>query len=156
MIKIKKISLIRRHSRELARELNVIKAESERHELSYSLGHAFIELSECERVTSSELSEALLTSPSSATRIQQKLERRGWVERDTNHSSDGRERHFILTNAGRGQLTELNQQVNAHLKDAFTHLKKGQLKTIEEGLRLYAAALKKARENNENKPPTIG
>lgn len=110
-------ALLRAH----ARATRVLEAElEEAHNLPLASYDVLVQLTESPegRLRMSELADAVLLSRSGLTRLVDRLEREGLVER-TSCPSDARGTFAALTEAGRSRLREAS---GTHLRGVATHV----------------------------------
>jgi putative acetyltransferase len=138
------ISQIRQHSRQLVRELDVVKGVYLGTGYTFSQCHVMFELSQHQPLNLMELSENLLIDKSNTSRTVKKLVELGLVKA-AKVSSDNRQKLFSLTAKGRKALRTTTGLADQQVQRALVHLSEAQQEVVIAGLQLYANALRKSR-----------
>lgn len=135
---------LRRSLREVVREWGLMHEHPCVSEVTLAQGHALIEL-EGGLITVAELALRLLLDQSSASRLVARLVKSGWVEMHTDRD-DRRKRYLRLTKSGRKVLAELHRQSNERTERALGLLSPEEQQHVQLGMKLYARALRRTRE----------
>ncbi|WP_192878452.1 bifunctional helix-turn-helix transcriptional regulator/GNAT family N-acetyltransferase [Limnobaculum parvum] len=126
-------------SRILVRELGVMDKWVSGTQLSPLQAHSLIELDE-QPLSGLELSTLLKVDKSSVSRILQGLKQQGLVEIYPN-PIDGRSTLNQLTDAGRKQLADLNNQANAYNTKILQQLGSDEYQTLMVSMKKYVSAI---------------
>lgn len=138
------IQKIRQHSRQLVRELDVVKGVYLTTGYTFTQCHVLFELASHGSLNLLDLAEALLIDKSNTSRTVKKLVELGLVK-SKKVSSDNRQKLFSLTAKGNRALKATIGLADRQVENAIANLNKEQQETVIEGMRLYAGALKKGR-----------
>lgn len=138
------IHQIRQSSRQLVRELDVVKGVYLDTGYTFSQCHVLFELSSHQSLTLMELAEILLINKSNASRTVKQLIAKGLVK-STKGKTDSRQKFFSLTAAGKKALQETINLADDQVADALANLAPDQQQAVAEGLHFYQAALRKGR-----------
>ena len=138
------VSQVRQHSRELVRELDLVKGVYLDSGHTFSQCHVMFELSMHKSLTLMELVENLLIDKSNASRTVKQLVELGVVKAEK-VSSDNRQKHFRLTAKGEKALQKILGVANKQVEDALDTLNVEQQQLVIQGIQLYAGALRKSR-----------
>ncbi len=139
-----KVSLIRQHSRQLVRELDLVKGSYLDTGYTFSQCHVLFELSMHQSLTLMELAEQLLIDKSNTSRTVKQLVELGLVKSDK-VAGDNRQKLFSLTPAGEKALRATIRLANQQVEAALGTLSEEQQELVIQGIELYANALKKSR-----------
>ena len=140
------INSIRQHSRQLVRELDVLRAEYSNTGCTFSQCHVLFELS-AQPMGLMELAGKLLMDKSNTSRLVKKLVQEDFVI-TAQHAEDSRQKIFSLTKKGQSVLTDVVSIAEMQAGGAMSYLTPEQQQQAIEGLSLYASALKKHRLQN--------
>ncbi len=140
----KTVSQIRQHSRQLVRELDIVKGVYMGSGYTFSQCHVLFELSLHKSLSLMELAEILLIDKSNTSRTVKKLVELGLVKTKKDHS-DNRQKFFSLTSKGQKALLATTELANQQVQQAIANLSQEQQEVVIEGMRLYAGALRKSR-----------
>ncbi len=142
--KKKTIAEIRQHSRQLVRELGMIRGVYQGTGHTVSQCHVLFELAAHRSLNLMELADNLLIDKSNTSRTVRKLVDEGLIESEK-VSSDNRQKLFKLTRAGEKVLAEVVENADVQVNTALENLDDDQVQTVIQGMRLYASALRKSR-----------
>ena len=138
------VSQIRQHSRQLVRELDIVKGAYMGSGYTFSQCHVLFELSLHKSLNLMELADILLIDKSNTSRTVKKLVELGLVTaRKT--TSDNRQKLFSLTSKGEQALGAVTQLADQQVQKALENLNEEQQQTVIQGMQLYAGALRKSR-----------
>ena len=143
------IERLREASRIFVREHGVLRAEQKGASLTYTQGHALIEIERQGALTVGELAAVLKLNKSSTSRMLARLHREKWIV-ETNASEDARRKPFRLTVEGRKRLQKLHQEAGERARRALLRLTKAERETVVRGMELYAAALLAAAKDDSD------
>jgi len=138
------IQQIRQHSRQLVRELDIVKGVYLGSGYTFQQCHIMFELSIHNGLNLLDLAEKLLLDKSNTSRTVKKLVEQGLV-RSASVASDQRQKLFSLTAKGRKVLQGTTDLADKQVSQALQHLDPQQQQVVIEGLRLYSNALAKGR-----------
>ncbi len=138
------ISEIRQYSRQLVRELDIVKGVYLGTGYTFSQCHVLFELSRHKALTLMELADQLLIDKSNTSRTVKKLVESGLVKAEK-VSSDQRQKLFSLTAKGERVLRATNGLADQQVAQALEHLSEEQQELVIQGIQLYANALRKSR-----------
>ena len=138
------IKQIRQHSRELVRELDVVKGVYLGTGYTFSQCHVMFELSQHKSLNLMELAENLLIDKSNTSRTVKKLVELGLIKSEK-LSSDNRQKLFSLTPKGHKALRATTGLADEQVASALENLGESQQELVIEGLQLYSNALRKSR-----------
>jgi len=138
------ISQIRQYSRQLVRELDVVKGMYLGTGYTFSQCHVMFELSQHKSLNLMELAEHLLIDKSNTSRTVKKLVELGLV-RSEKVSSDNRQKLFSLTAKGEKALRATTGLADQQVESALENLYEEQQELVVQGLQLYSNALRKSR-----------
>jgi len=139
---------IRRHSRQLVRELDVLKGVYLDSGYTFTQCHVLFELSQQKTLNLTELAECLLIEKSNASRAIKKMVEIGLIKSAKSHA-DQRERVFQITAKGDKVLRATLRMADKQVCDALDNLDADQISTVVEGMQLYSSALRKSRLQSE-------
>lgn len=140
------ISKVRQASRSLIRELGMLQLNQDRTGKTPQHWHALIEINQQPRITISDLSELLLLSFSSASRIVDLLIKNGFVTIET--GVDKREKRLSITQEGKGEIAKIDEFSNPRIIGALHYLTEDDQMQILHALKKYSEALKQNRLNS--------
>jgi putative acetyltransferase len=138
------IGEIRRHTRQLVRELDVIKGVYLDTGYTFTQCHVLFELSSHKALNLMSLAENLLIDKSNTSRTVKKLVQLGLVKSEK-VSSDNRQKLFSLTAKGQKALHSTIGLANKQVENALDNLSEQQQEVAVQGMALYANALRKGR-----------
>lgn len=138
------ISQIRQHSRQLVRELDVVKGVYMDTGYTFSQCHVLFELSAHKSLGLLELAEQLLMDKSNTSRTVKGLVELGLVKSEKS-ASDSRQKLFSLTPKGERVLRTTTDLADQQVELALANLNDEQQEQVVCGLKLYATALRKSR-----------
>lgn len=138
------IDHLRNLSRRLVREFGFMRNSVAGTALTLSAAHAMVEIGAGEGMTAGQLCEILLLEKSSVSRLLKKLTEAGEVE-ETADRTDGRTKRLSLTAKGRDTLAAIDDHSRNQVAGALRHLAPEQMKTVLDGIGLYADALARSR-----------
>ena len=135
---------IRQHTRQLVRELDVVKGVYLNTGYTFTQCHVLFELSAHKALNLMSLAENLLIDKSNTSRTVKKLVQLGLVKAEK-VSSDNRQKLFSLTPKGEEVLRSTVNLANVQVENALGNLSHQQQKLAIQGMQLYANALRKGR-----------
>jgi len=138
------INGIRKHTRELVRELNILDGQFQDTGFSYSECHVLFELNEHKLLNVMELSELIRLNKSTVSRIVGKLMDQGHVK-IIPRPDDKRQKCLSLTEQGLAAVTRNNCRSDDQVAAALLLLDESEREAAFNGLRLYARALRHSR-----------
>ncbi len=142
-MEVDRIAQLRHHSRKLVRELGMLSLSQSREQRSSQHWHTLIEISGQKGITTSALTNLLLLSKSTLSRVVNALIKEGLV---TSRSGvDKREKYLYLTPEGAAELKYIDEYSEIKIKSAFKFLTKVEQDHIISAINLYAQALEKGR-----------
>lgn len=144
MSKREVIEAIRKHSRQLLRELDVVQGAYLDSGCTISQCHVLFEIASSGPLGLLEIAENLLFDKSNTSRTVKQLIKLDLLK-SSKVDSDGRKKRFQLTGKGRGVLESTVRSANENVESALQNLVPEQHEQVIEGLRLYASALRRAR-----------
>ncbi len=139
---------IRRSSRELVRELGLLRPTAAGTDLSISAVHAILEIGAAGTLSAKLLSEQLLLEKSTVSRLLKSLLQRGEIEERPSRR-DARTKDIVLSAKGKKTLAEITENANDRVMEAAAPLEAHAQETVRDGLALYSSALKQARCRSE-------
>ncbi len=137
-------SQIRRHSRQLVREMSVVNVSYLNTGYTISQCHVLFELSPDSSLKLLELADRLLMDKSNTSRTVGNLVELGLIK-VAKSPADGRQRIFSLTAKGKKTLRTITGIADAQVEKALENLDEEQQKAVIHGLNLFADALRKSR-----------
>lgn len=146
------VEQVRAASRSMARDWGFMGGRFAGADLSPSAVHALIEIDAGE-ISATELSARLRLEKSSVSRMLRKLVASGDVS-EAAAGHDSRIKLLSLTPAGRRRVSAIHAHARAQVADALGRLKRGQHRTVLDGLRLYSEALAGAHAARAD-PPAV-
>lgn len=138
------INQIRQHSRQLVRELDVVKGVYLGTGYTFSQIHVMFELSIQKSLNLMELAENLLIDKSNTSRTVKKLVELGLVKAEK-VTSDNRQKLFSLTAKGEKALRTTIGLADQQVEKALENLNEEQQEIVVKGLQMYSGALRKSR-----------
>jgi len=138
------IKTIRQASRQLVRELDVLKGVYQNSGFSYSQCHLLFELEQQQLLNLMELSNLLLIDKSTTSRVIKKLIDEGYVKVDKT-AADKRQKLYSLTSKGKKAVYKNNCLADNHVSQAIGLLSAEEQAIVHRGLALYGKALHKSR-----------
>ena len=138
------IAEIRKHTRQLVRELDVVKGVYLDTGYTFTQCHVLFELAAHQELNLMALAENLLIDKSNTSRTVKKLLELGLVK-SKRVSSDNRQKLFRLTAKGQAALCATIDLANAQVEHALDNLSEQQQELAIQGMALYANALRKGR-----------
>ncbi|NUO02263.1 MAG: bifunctional helix-turn-helix transcriptional regulator/GNAT family N-acetyltransferase [Saprospiraceae bacterium] len=135
---------IRRHTRELVRELNILDGKFQDTGFSYSECHVLFELNEHKLLNVIELSDLIQLDKSTVSRIVSKLTAQGYLK-IAPHPEDKRQKCLSLTEEGLEAVTRNNCRSDDQVAAALRLLDDGEQEMALKGMQLYARALRHSR-----------
>lgn len=135
---------VRQHSRQLVRELELLKHIYRDTGCNFAQCHALLEIEAQPEINLGELVERLLLDKSSTSRIMKGLVEKGLV-RVITPEHDQRIKQYSLTPAGTTQVNHNNSLANQQVIDALSNLNEADQMRIIDGLQLYTKALARSR-----------
>lgn len=141
------INPVRAASRDLVRELDMIKGHFKATGLAHTECHTLVELEQRGILTVQELSDILNLDKSNTSRTVAGLLKKNLIK-IIKDGKDNRQKPFKLTDKGFEALKKLNKEVNAQVSSALSLLPDNERETILRGIEIYAKALKKIRKQS--------
>lgn len=138
------IRQIRQHSRQLVRELDIVKGAYMGSGYTFSQCHVLFELSANDSLNLMQLADNLLIDKSNTSRTVKKLVELELVSA-RKATSDNRQKLFSLTPRGERALLSVTQLADQQVQNALENLTEDQQHMVIEGMQLYAGALRKSR-----------
>lgn len=138
------IQQIRRHSRQLVRELDIVKDVYQDSGLTLSQCHVMFELSEHGSQHLMDLANKLLLDKSNTSRTVKQLIDLGLVQ-GRKSTVDQRQKLFRLTARGKKSLQGTIQLADQQVRLALENLNDNQIGQVIQGMQLYATALRQGR-----------
>ncbi len=139
-----KVNEVRQYSRQLVRELDLVKGSYLDTGYTFSQCHVLFELSVHKSLNLLALAENLLIDKSNTSRTVKQLVELGLI-RAERVPSDNRQKLFSLTAKGEKALRATLHLANKQVEDALGILSEEQQELVVQGIQLYADALKKSR-----------
>lgn len=139
-----KVNEVRQYSRQLVRELDLVKGSYLDTGYTFSQCHVLFELSVHKSLNLLALAENLLIDKSNTSRTVKQLVELGLI-RAERVASDNRQKLFSLTAKGEKALRATLHLANKQVEDALGILSEEQQELVVQGIQLYADALKKSR-----------
>ena len=139
------IEEIRKGSRELVRELDVVNGVYLGTGYTLTQCHVLYELASYRKLGLMELADNLLTDKSNTSRTVKKLIELGLVKSEK-AVKDNRQKFFSLTAAGKKALAETIHLADEQVENALVFLSPQEQDRVIEGLALYGKALRLSRQ----------
>ncbi|MFH2242888.1 helix-turn-helix domain-containing GNAT family N-acetyltransferase [Enterobacter sichuanensis] len=146
------VSVIRRSSRLMVRELGFMASTLASTPYSPSAVHTLVEIALRKEMTAVQLVQLLGLEKSSVSRMLARLIAAGELE-EVVSADDARSKCLRLTAKGHDTVHKINTFSNARVVSAIKSLQPAQQETISRGLSLYANALLACREKGVAMPP---
>ncbi|EML2063825.1 MarR family transcriptional regulator [Enterobacter asburiae] len=146
------VSVIRRSSRLMVRELGFMGSTLASTNYSPSAVHTLVEIALRKEMTASQLVQLLGLEKSSVSRMLARLIAAGELE-EVISTEDARAKSLRLTAKGHETVSKINAFSNERVVTAIKRLAPAQQQTISEGLSLYANALLACRETGNDIHP---
>ena len=146
------VSVIRRSSRLMVRELGFMGSTLASTNYSPSAVHTLVEIALRKEMTASQLVQLLGLEKSSVSRMLARLIAAGELE-EVISTEDARAKSLRLTAKGHETVSKINTFSNERVVTAIKRLAPAQQQTISEGLSLYANALLACRETGSDTRP---
>ncbi|MBE4895634.1 helix-turn-helix domain-containing GNAT family N-acetyltransferase [Enterobacter asburiae] len=146
------VSVIRRSSRLMVRELGFMGSTLASTNYSPSAVHTLVEIALRKEMTASQLVQLLGLDKSSVSRMLARLIAAGELE-EVISAEDARAKSLRLTAKGHETVSKINTFSNERVVSAIKSLAPAQQQTISEGLSLYANALLACREKGNDTHP---
>ncbi|MBG0521296.1 MarR family transcriptional regulator [Enterobacter cloacae] len=146
------ISVIRRSSRLMVRELGFMASTLASTNYSPSAVHTLVEIALRKEMTAGQLVQLLGLEKSSVSRMLARLIAAGELE-EVVSTEDARTKSLRLTGKGRDTLNKINAYSNERVASAIQSLQPAQQQIISQGLSLYANALLACRETGVDTRP---
>ncbi len=138
---------VRRHSREVVRELGFMNRTIAGTDLPASAVHAIVEVGAAEGITSKQLAALLLLEKSTVSRLVSALIDKG-VLQEARSAEDGRVKNLRLTRQGRATLRQIDRHAAMRVVGAIGALDDAGRWAVVRGLGTYAAALRRTRSDD--------
>lgn len=142
------INEIRQHTRQLVRELHVIRGVYLDSGYTFTQCHVLFELGAHKSLNLMSLVDNLLLDKSNTSRTVKSLVKHGLVKSER-VETDQRQKLFALTTKGKEVLRETVGLANKQVEDALDNLSTQQQELAIKGMQLYANALSKSRMQSE-------
>ncbi|MCE1972634.1 helix-turn-helix domain-containing GNAT family N-acetyltransferase [Enterobacter cloacae] len=139
------VSVIRRSSRLMVRELGFMASTLASTNYSPSAVHTLVEIALRKEMTAGQLVQLLGLEKSSVSRMLARLIAAGELE-EVVSTEDARTKSLRLTGKGRDTVNKINAYSNERVVSAIQSLQPAQQQIISQGLSLYANALLACRE----------
>lgn len=141
------INQLRHASRKLIRELGILQLSKAKLKSTPQHWHALIEIHKEPDITIAKLSQLLLLSPSSVSRIVNSLIKDNLVS--YKDGLDRREKYLQITPEGMIEIKNIDRFSNHKIKGAFEFLTENDKNQIVSAIEKYALALEKSRVTQE-------
>lgn len=146
------VSVIRRSSRLMVRELGFMASTLASTNYSPSAVHTLVEIALRKEMTAGQLVQLLGLEKSSVSRMLARLIAAGELE-EVVSMEDARTKSLRLTGKGRDTVNKINAYSNERVVSAIQFLQPAQQQIISQGLSLYANALLACRETGVDTRP---
>lgn len=146
------VSVIRRSSRLMVRELGFMASTLASTNHSPSAVHTLVEIALRKEMTAGQLVQLLGLEKSSVSRMLARLIAAGELE-EVVSTEDARTKSLRLTGKGRDTVNKINAYSNERVVSAILSLQPAQQQIISQGLSLYANALLACRETGVDTRP---
>ena len=127
------VSQIRQHSRQLVRELDIVKGAYMGSGYTFSQCHVLFELSSHNSLNLMELADILLIDKSNTSRTVKKLVELELVSAKK-VTSDNRQKMFSLTSKGEKALLAITELANQQVEKAIENLNEDQQQMVIQGI----------------------
>jgi DNA-binding MarR family transcriptional regulator/L-amino acid N-acyltransferase YncA len=144
----KEINQLRHDARSVVRELGLLNDAYFEIGVTLAERHLLIELSACQCPTMGEIAERLLIDKSTVSRLISKAIKKGFVK-CSSEGDDKRKKFLHLTEKGKNVLKAFEAIAFSQTQEALLTLTKEEIKTVYEGIALYAKGLKSSRFRNK-------
>lgn len=134
------VAEIRHASRELVRQLGLMRQSVAGTDLSLSAVHAILEIGHAGKLSSRELGEKLHLEKSTVSRLMKALVARGEI-RELRSRQDLRMKLLRLSARGKRTQQGIEKFADAHVAGALAHLDHAEQLTVLQGLKNYSLAL---------------
>jgi putative acetyltransferase len=138
------INLLRQNARSVVRELGLLNDAYFDIGVTLAERHLLIELSSTPYPTVGEIAERLLLDKSTASRLISKAVKKGYVTYSSDEN-DKRKRLLQFTEMGRKVLNAFEPIAFNQTKEALLTLTEEEVKSVYQGIELYAKGLKNSR-----------
>jgi len=138
------VNEVRQYSRQLVRELDLVKGSYLDTGYTFSQCHVLFELSVHKSLNLMAIAGNLLIDKSNTSRTVKQLVELGLITAES-VASDNRQKLFSLTTKGAKALGSTLHLANKQVEDALNILSEEQQNVVVQGIQLYADALKKIR-----------
>lgn len=135
---------VRLYSRQLVRELDVVKGIYLDSGYTFTQCHVLFEIGQRKSANLLEIADALLLDKSNTSRTVKQLTKEGLIKSEK-VKSDLRQRKLSLTAAGRAVLRSTVKLADQQVLRALGTLSDEEQAQVVDGLRLYSSALRKSR-----------
>lgn len=139
---------IRHESRRLIRELGFLNTEFTAAGVTHQQCHTILEVGNYGQLSSMDLANYLNLDKSTISRVVQQLEDLKLIQMKPSEN-DRRKKLIGLTEKGQKKYLEINRRADEIVTDATRTLTEAETSKVIEGMRVYAAALKKGRIQRE-------
>lgn len=139
---------LRADLRSVVREWGLMQSRPCIPELTLAQGHALIEIEHRSGITVRGLAQALHLDHSSASRLVSRLIERRWILKGAS-ATDRRAKILALSPEGRGLLKRLHAESDRRVQGSLEVLSAEEQRTVVDGMRLYARALRQARGRSD-------
>ena len=138
------VAAFRRDSREVVRELELLRPVYGRTGTHPSECHALLEVARSPGLSPGELVRRLRLDKTAVSRLLRGLTRKGWV-RVAAGREDGRQRSARLTTAGKRKVALIDAEADARVRASLACLSADEAEAVLRGMGLYARALVRSR-----------
>lgn len=138
------VSAIRKSSRQLVRELDILKMCWNEVSFSPIQCHTLVELEQQQSCTLTQLAQLLNMDKSNVSKELNNLKKKGLVAAKAS-KADQRQKLLHLTQAGQQDVAVINQLATLQVSNAIKFLPEAQQAEILKGIDLYVSALQKAK-----------
>lgn len=145
-----RVAAMRRFSRFYTRQIGLLQGAFLESPFSLSEGRVLYELSKHEKLTASDLVAGLGLDHGYLSRILQRFEKQGLIER-TRSRDDARQSHLSLTAKGRKAFAPLDERSHDQVHDILQRLAPGQQKRVTDAMRTIEALIGEKPEKTEVK-----
>ena len=142
------IATVREHSRQLVRELDILKNVYRDTGFNFPQCHALLEIEAQPEINLGQLVERLLLDKSTTSRIIKSLVEKGLVRVNT-PPHDQRVKQYSLTSSGIAVVNQNNAMANQQVREALMQLDENEHQQVMDGLQLYAKALGRSRRQSD-------
>lgn len=135
---------LRKHSRQVFRELGLHQQNYKRLGISLSESHILLSVTENPCSTLGDIAKAINLDKSTTSRHVDGMVKKGWLQIDTD-PTDKRRRFLTITSAGSKLAALIHTEATQHVQSAMQCLSTDNQQIVLRGMQLYAEALEKAR-----------